>query len=59
MMALFSGNNKLAEIVDVDQRGLLTKNLNVIFEEKNWLFFQNSMKEVESNEKNHKELPFN
>ena len=53
---IFSGNNKLAEIIDVDQEALITKNLNVIFEEKNWLFFQNSMKEVESNEKNHKEF---
>ncbi len=53
---IFSGNNKLAEILEIDQESLIKDNLSNIFEEKDWIFFKNSLDEVEKNQKNHKEF---
>jgi len=53
---IFSGNNKLAEILEIDQESLISDNFSNLFEKDNWAFFQSCLKEVEVNKKNHKEF---
>ena len=53
---IFSGNNKLAEILEIDQESLISDNFSNLFEKDNWIFFQKCLKEVEGNTKNHKEF---
>ena len=53
---IFSGNSKLAEILEIDKESLIKSNLSDIFEEKNWVFFQNSLHEVEVSGSHHKEF---
>lgn len=55
--AIFSGNKKLAQLLDIDKEDLIKTNLNSLFKTPEWLFFQNNLNKIERNEVAHKEFP--
>jgi HPt (histidine-containing phosphotransfer) domain-containing protein len=55
--SIFSGNNKLAQLLDIDKEDLIKTNFNSLFKTPEWVFFQNNLNKIERNEVSHKEFP--